>query len=168
MAYYQVISYSLNCAIEWPNWRKCHGPLPIITLGKRELTFEPHSTQDLEALGDVGLLWDARYPPRSTGCGNLEPRSPTPEGPQPQAYQLDAECIRNLEPRLDPQPLTRSQANRLEKPLLTKTLALGKEDPSSQPQLTDQEESAWRRPALGKGDRTLGKGKDGGDEEWLA
>ena len=112
----------------------CHGPLPIITLGKRELTFQPHSIQDLEAMGDVGLLWDARHPPGSTGSENQEPRNPTPGDPQPQPCQPDAECIRNLKPRLDPQPLTRSQANRLEKPRATKTpLALGNGDPRGQP-----------------------------------
>ena len=149
----------------------CHGPLPIVTLGEKELTFEPHSTQDLEALGDVGLLWNARCSPECdspecTGSKSLRPHNPAPEAPQPQPCQPDAERIRNLKPRLDPQPLTRSQANRLEKPLLTKTpLALGKEDPGGQPWLTNQEESAWRRPALGKEDGTLGKGKDGGGEE---
>ena len=148
---------------------KCHGSLPIITLGKRELTFEPHSTQDLEALGDVGLLWDAWRPPGSTGSENLQPRNPAPGDAQPQPCQPDAGCIRNLKPRLGPQPLTRSQTNRLEKPLFTKTpLALGKEDLGRQPWLTNLEESAWRRPALRKEDGALGKGKDGGGEEWLA
>ena len=52
---------------------KCHGPLPIVTHGEKELTFEPHSTQDLEALGDAGLLWDARCPPRcdSPECASI-------------------------------------------------------------------------------------------------
>ena len=149
----------------------CHGPLPIVTLGEKELTFEPHSTQDLEALGDVGLLWDARCPPRCNspecaGTQNLRPRNPTPGDPQPQPCQPGAECIRNLEPRLDSQPLTRLQADRLEKPLLSKTpLALGREDTGGQPWLSSQEESAGRGPALGKEDGTLGKGKDGGGEE---
>ena len=70
--------------------------------------------------------------------------------------------MRNLKPRLDPQPLTRLQADRLEKPLLSKTpLALGREDPGGQSWLSNQEESAGRWPALGKEDGTLGKGKDG-------
>ena len=103
----------------------CHGPLPIVTLGEKELTFEPHSTQDLEALGDVGLLWDARCSPECDspecrGSKSLRPHNPVPGAPQPQPCQPDEECTRNLEPRPDPQPLTRPQANRLEKPLLTK------------------------------------------------
>ena len=100
----------------------------------------------MEALGDVGLLWDARCLPEcdSPGCaGNesLRPHNPTPEHPQPQPRQLAPECTRNPELRLDPQPLTRSQTNRLEQPLSTKApLALGKEDLGHPPGLTSPEE----------------------------
>jgi hypothetical protein len=47
----------------------CHGQdpehqppprLPTIIIGKRDLTMEAHSVQDLEALADVLLLWDQR------------------------------------------------------------------------------------------------------------
>ena len=35
-------------------------PLPTIVIGKRDLTMEADSVQDLEALADVLLLWDQR------------------------------------------------------------------------------------------------------------
>ena len=102
----------------------CHGPLPVVTLGKKELTFEPHSTQDLEALGDVGLLWNARCSPGcgSPGCAdikNLEPHDPAPKALQPQPCQPVTACTRNPGPRLEPealQPLPRQQADRLKRP----------------------------------------------------
>ncbi len=34
--------------------------LPTVAIGKRELSFEAHSVQDLEALADARLLWDIR------------------------------------------------------------------------------------------------------------
>ena len=78
--------------------RLCHGPLPIVSIGTKELTFEPHSTQDLEALADVNLLWDARCSPacETSGCvsfGNPElatprrnTRNPNPARPPRSAY----------------------------------------------------------------------------------
>ena len=34
--------------------------LPTVVIGKRDLSFEAHSVQNLEALADVALLWDIR------------------------------------------------------------------------------------------------------------
>ena len=34
--------------------------LPMVAIGKHDLSFESHSIQDLDALGDVELLWDVR------------------------------------------------------------------------------------------------------------
>ena len=34
--------------------------LPTVAIGKHDLSFESHSTQDLDALADVELLWDVR------------------------------------------------------------------------------------------------------------
>ena len=141
----------------------CHGPLPIVNIGTKELTFEPHSTQDLEALADVYLLWDTRCSPacEASGCagiGNPKPRCRTPEHPQPQPRSPAQECLRNPEPGLDLQTLARSQADRLREPSLTKTpLALGSEDPGGQPRVTNTEESTRRRPTLGEAGGALGK-----------
>ena len=53
----------------------CHGPtrdhafslgqpaiprLPTIEVGKRDVSLEAHSIQDLEELADVAMLWDIR------------------------------------------------------------------------------------------------------------
>ena len=53
----------------------CHGPaqdhasspgqpaiprLPTIEIGKRDVSLEAHSIQDLEELADVAMLWDVR------------------------------------------------------------------------------------------------------------
>ena len=112
----------------------CHGPLPVVTIGRRELTWEPNSTQDLEALSDVGLLWDARHPPECAGSRNLGPHSPTPGTLLPQPYPAGT---RNPEPRLEPeapQPLTRRQADRLKRPpLVDPPLALGPQCPNGGP-----------------------------------
>ena len=35
---------------------RCHGPFSVVDVGKRELTFGPHSTQDMQALIDAELL----------------------------------------------------------------------------------------------------------------
>ena len=37
----------------------CHGTMPIVAIGEHELTFEAHSTHDLN---DTELLWDIRDP----------------------------------------------------------------------------------------------------------
>lgn len=34
--------------------------LPTVEIGKRDLSLEAHSVQDLEAVADVPLLWDVR------------------------------------------------------------------------------------------------------------
>ena len=34
--------------------------LPMVAIGKHDLSFESHSIQDLDALADVELLWDVR------------------------------------------------------------------------------------------------------------
>ena len=54
---------------------ECHGPardhassldqpaiprLPTIEIGKRDVSLEAHSIQDLEELADVAMLWDIR------------------------------------------------------------------------------------------------------------
>ena len=146
-----------------PIMHDCHAPLPIVTIGTKELTFESHSTQDLEALADVNLLWNARCSSEreSSGClgnGSLNPRHATPEHPQPQPRPPAQECLRNPEPGLDLQPLTRSQANRLEEPPLSKApLALGKKDPGGQPWVASPEESARRRPTRGEAGGALGE-----------
>ena len=110
----------------------------------------------------MNLLWDARCSPEceASGCmgnGSLNPRYSTPEHPQPQPRPPAQECLRNHEPGLDLQPLTRSQANRLEEPPLSEaTLALGKREPGGRPWVTSPEESARRRPTLGGTCRALG------------
>ena len=35
-------------------------PLPMVVIGKRDISMEAHSVQDLEALPDAVLLWDVR------------------------------------------------------------------------------------------------------------
>ena len=147
----------------------CNGPLPVVTIGRKELTWEPHSTQDLEALSDVWLLWDARHPPGCAGSRNLEPRSPTPGTPLPQPYPAGT---RNPEPRLEPeapQPQTRRQADRLKRPPLTDPpLALDQQCPNNKPQLAGREEPPGRGPALGswgKDARELAGRKGGGCEQ---
>lgn len=35
-------------------------PLPTVVIGKRDISMEAHSVQDLEALSDAVLLWDVR------------------------------------------------------------------------------------------------------------
>ena len=62
-----------NAPAEEP--RVCHGParghalslgqpavprLPTIEVGKRDVSLEAHSIQDLEELADVAMLWDVR------------------------------------------------------------------------------------------------------------
>ena len=141
----------------------CHGPLPIVSIGTKELTFEPHSTQDLEALADVDLLWDARCSPacKTSGCvsiGNPEPRHPAPEHPQPQPRSPAQKCLRNPEPGLDPRTLTRSQTDRLGEPSHAGTpLALGNKRQENQPRVGDPGESTRRGPTLGEAGGTLGK-----------
>ena len=153
------------------NWylRICHGPLPVVAIGRKELTWEPYSTQDLEALSDVGLLWDTRYPPGCAGSRNLEPRSPTPGIPLPQPYPVG---VRNPKPRLEPeapQPLTRQQADRLEgPPLADPLLVLGQQRPNDKPRLAGREEKPGRDPVLGNWEedaRGLAGGKGGGGEQ---
>ena len=34
--------------------------LPMVAIGKHDLSFESHSIQDLDVLADVELLWDVR------------------------------------------------------------------------------------------------------------
>ena len=34
--------------------------LPMVAIGKHDLSFESHSVQDLGALADAELLWDVR------------------------------------------------------------------------------------------------------------
>ena len=142
---------------------RCHGPLPIVNIGTKELTFEPHSTQDLEALADVNLLWDARCSPacEATGCmsiRNPKPRYPTPEHPQSQPRSPAQECLRNPKPGLGLQTLTRSEADRLGEPSLAGTpLALGSKDPGSQPRVANPGESTRRRTTPGEAGGTLGK-----------
>lgn len=76
----------------------CHGPLPVIAIGKRELTFEPHSTQDLRALNDAELLWDLRDPPSgasaplTTPLGNANP--PALRNPDLHVTQIGSRDLR--------------------------------------------------------------------------
>ena len=44
----------------------CHGTLPIIAIGKRELTFDTRSTQGLQALNEAELLCGTRDLPPQT------------------------------------------------------------------------------------------------------
>ena len=147
----------------------------MVTIGTKELTFEPHSTQDLEALADVNLLWGDRDSPecKASGCasnGSLKPRYPALEHPQPQPRPPAHKCLRNPEPGLDLQPLTRTQADRLGEPPLPRTpLALGKKDPGGQPWVMNPKESARRGPTLGEAGGALGNaagtlGKEGEQE----
>ena len=146
-----------------PATTRCHGPLPIVNIGTKELTFEPHSTQDLGALADVNLLWNARCSPacKASGCvgiGNPKPRYPTPQHPQPQPRSPAQECLCKPRPGLGLQTLARSEADRLGEPSPAGTpLALGSKDPRSQPRVTNPGESTRREPMLGKAGGALGK-----------
>ena len=147
----------------------CRGPLPIITLGREELTFEPHSTQDLEALGDMGPLWDAKcspecVPPGCMGSKSLSPRNPTLERPQPQPCQPTTKCMRNPDPRLDSRTLALPHTDRLGEPLHTKELlALGKQDLGQPAERASSERWAGLRPMLGGAGGTLGERMDRGE-----
>ena len=118
--------------------------------------------QDLEALADMNLLWDARCSPacEASGCvsiGNPKPRYPTLEHLQQQPRSPAEECLRNPKPGLGLQTLTRSEADRLGEPSLVGTpLALGSKDPGSQPRVANPEESTRQRPTQGEAGGTLG------------
>ena len=100
--------------------------------------------------------WEART--QSPATPRRKPRNPSPANPPRHACTTQT-------PKAH-QPLTRPQADRLERPLLLEPpLAPGQEGSSSKARLTNQEEWAWRRPALEKEGGTLGKRKDGGGEE---
>ena len=47
-------------ALDPPSAEPAGAPLPTVEIGERDLALEARSVQDLEALGDVALLWDIR------------------------------------------------------------------------------------------------------------
>ena len=80
--------------------------LPIIVIGHRDLEFEAHSIQDLEALADIGLITEVKVPRKSQEAhnmrllaDNLPPLGalPTHKEQMTQAYQNDALALEIFE-----------------------------------------------------------------------